>query len=207
MPIAGKPLLSIWLDRLTEANFGPFLINGHHKFERILEFINYNKHRDIIQFSYEEEMLGTAGTLIKNIDFIKDGGLILHADNYCLANFNEFYKYHQKRPKSCLMTMMTYKTSTPSLRGIVKLDKNNIVTKFYEKDDRELGNIANGAIYLISKEMVNELKNNFSKCRDFSTEIIPAFLNRIYTYFTDQPLIDIGNIDDYNKALSISKNT
>ena len=30
VPIKGRPLLSIWLERLTQAGIGPFLINTHY---------------------------------------------------------------------------------------------------------------------------------------------------------------------------------
>ncbi len=41
--------------------------------------------------AFEPNLLGTAGTLIKNIDFFQgEDGLVLHADNYCLADLKAF---------------------------------------------------------------------------------------------------------------------
>lgn len=205
MPINGKPLLSIWLDRLVDADFGPFIINSHHLSEKIEEFVINNKHSKKIKYVFEERILGTAGTLINNIEFLNDGGLLAHADNFCLADFKKFYLTHQVRPKSCLMTMMTFSTSSPGSCGIVEIDNNNIVKKFYEKDPDAKGTIANGAIYLLSKEMIEIIKSNYSKCTDFSTEIIPEFVNKIFTYHTNEILIDIGTNEDYLKAIEIDK--
>jgi len=39
VPIKGQPLLGIWLDRLSKAGIGPFLINTHYLAEQVADFI------------------------------------------------------------------------------------------------------------------------------------------------------------------------
>ncbi len=200
LPINNRPLLSIWLQKLKFSGYGPFLINTHYLHDQFEIFAEKSEYKKDIFLSHEKKILGTAGTLIKNLEFLKNGGLFAHADNFCLADFKDFLNAHRNRPKSCLMTMMTFKTSEPKNCGIVELDSNKVVSKFYEKDINAIGNIANGAIYLLSKELIRELAKNFRKSIDFSNDIIPNFLNKIYTYHTTQPLIDIGTIENYRKA-------
>ena len=132
MPINGKPLLSIWLDRLTKFGFNSFLINSHYLHNQIENFIEKSIHKKSIKYSYEKEILGTAGTILKNSNFLNNGGLVVHADNYCMANFNEFVNAHNNRPKSCVMTMMTFKTTQPEKCGVVELDK-KVVRNFMKK--------------------------------------------------------------------------
>ena len=74
-----------------------------------VKFIKKNKFKKNIKSVYEPKLLGTAGTLIKNLDFfsLKDG-LIMHADNYCKFNLKNFYKSHLNRPRNVLMTMLTF---------------------------------------------------------------------------------------------------
>ena len=205
MLINQKPLLSIWLDRLVAAGYGPFVINGHYQYKKIKKFIFNNKYKEIINFFFEDKILGTAGTLIHHLDFLEEGGLFVHADNFCLADFNKFYLAHINRPKSCLMTMMTFNVTDPKRYGIVEVDSSNIVKKFYEKDPKAKGNIANGAIYFLSKEIIREIRQNFSHCEDFSREILPSFINRIFAYHTNEPLIDIGTPEDYYKAIKVDR--
>jgi len=205
MLINDKPLLSIWLDNLASQNFGPFLINSHYLHKKMENFVRMNELKDRINLVYEKTLKGTAGTLIKNIDFFDEGGLLVHADNYCEADFKEFLEAHNSRPKSCLMTMMTFRTDQPETCGIVRLDKEGRVKNFYEKDKNENGNLANGAIYILSKEMISEIKENFMQCSDFSNDILPYFMERIFTYETDKPLIDIGTIEKYNLACSVRR--
>ena len=60
--------------------------------------------------------------------------LLVHADNYCDCNFDDFIRFHYtKRPKNCPITMMVFNTQTPETCGIVETDENNLVQKFYEK--------------------------------------------------------------------------
>lgn len=58
---------------------------------------------------------------------------MIHADNYCLADFRAFEQAHWQRPLGCIMTMMTFRTHDPSSCGIVELDERGVVVGFHEK--------------------------------------------------------------------------
>ena len=73
---------------------------------------------------YEKSLLGTAGTLLENLDFFKDSlGLLIHADNYTDDSLNDFISRHLSKPEDCLLTMLTFKTDNPSSCGIVEKDR------------------------------------------------------------------------------------
>ena len=199
--IKEKPLLEILLKQLKESDIGPFLINTHYYSKQVEEFIETSGFSDQVELVHESKLLGTAGTLIANLDFYQDqDGLLMHADNYCLADFDAFVEAHNRRPSGCLMTMMTFSTSVPCLCGIVELDKKGVVIGFHEKVDNPPGNIANGAIYILSKELIGILKTDFTNSKDFSKEVIPAMIGKIFTYETKNFFIDIGTTDNLRKA-------
>jgi len=201
VPINGIPLLNIWLERLTEAKLGPFLINTYYLAEQVEDFIAKGVFKNQVTLVHEPKLLGTAGTLINNLDFFQDGdGLLIHTDNYCLADFNAFVRAHKNRPSHCVMTMMTFRTETPSTCGIVELDNVGVVTGFFEKVELPPSNLANAAIYILSKELLESLKGDFSNSADFSLEIIPELVGKIFTYETAEIFIDIGTVDTYKKA-------
>jgi mannose-1-phosphate guanylyltransferase len=198
VPIKGKPLLQIWLERLTEAGIGPFLINTHYLAEQVVAFIELSPFLDQVILVHEPQLLGTAGTLIQNLDFFQgEDGLLIHADNYCLADLREFIQAHKERPSQCLMTMMTFRTDDPSSCGIVELDDRGVVIGFHEKVAEPPGHLANSAIYILSKEMVELIKSGLTASLDFSKEVIPRLVKRIYTYETNEPFADIGSIASY----------
>ena len=201
VPIKGKPILQIWLDLLTKAGLSNFLINTHYLSENVVSFIQNCPQKNLCKVKYEKELLGTAGTLLSNIDYLENEDcLLIHADNYCLADISEFIQAHQNRPKKCLMTMLTFITDKPSTCGIVEIDNNNIVVEFYEKISNPPGNLANGAVYILSAELIKILKIKFKNAIDFSNEIIPLFKNKIFTYETKEIFIDIGTVENYLSA-------
>ncbi|MEC4868842.1 MAG: nucleotidyltransferase family protein, partial [Jaaginema sp. PMC 1078.18] len=182
VPIKGKPLLEIWLERLNLAGFNPFLINTHYLSKQVETFIQHSPYHHQVTLIYEPQLLGTAGTLIANLDFFEGSdGLLIHADNYCLADLQAFKQAHKERPSNCLMTMMTFRTNNPSSCGIVEINPKGIVTTFHEKVESPPDNLANGAIYILSEKLLNILSNKYKNYQDFSTDILPHFINQIYT--------------------------
>jgi len=202
--IKGQPLLEIWLEHLTQAGIGPFLINTHHLAEQVEAFIEASPYRNHVRLVDECDLQGTAGTLIANLDFFEgEDGLLVHADNYCLADFTIFQKAHSNRPPECLMTMMTFRTDSPASCGIVELDERGVVIGFHEKVAKPPGNLANGAVYIIGSELLEILRNKSHKPTDFSNNVIPSLLGKIYSYETNEVMIDIGFPSSYEKANSI----
>lgn len=201
VPIRDQPLLSIWLQTLSQAGIGPFLVNTHYLAEHVAAYIQSSPYKDIVTLTHEPKLLGTAGTLIENLGFLEGkDGLLVHADNYCLADFRAFLRAHFARPAGCLITMMTFRTDTPSSCGIVELDERGVVVEFHEKVASPPGNLANGAVYLLSATSVERIGKDFCAVKDFSTEVLPRFLGQIYTYETSEVLLDVGTLENYMRA-------
>lgn len=207
VPIKGQPLLGIWLERLTQAGIGPFLINTHYLSKQVEVFINDNPYQDKIKLVNELELLGTAGTLINNLEFFYgEDGMLIHADNYCLADFSAFLDAHLNRPPECVITMMTFRTDDPVSCGIVELDARGVVIDFHEKVNNPPGNLANGAIYILSAELLKQLDNDLHSVKDFSTEVLTRYVRRIYSYETSAVFLDIGTPERYELANKQAQN-
>ena len=201
VPIKGEALLGIWLERLIRAGIGPVLINTHYLSRLVESFIQRNAHRDYVKLVHEAELKGTAGTLIHNLDYFDgEGAMLIHADNYCLANLPAFVRAHANRPSECGMTMMTFRTPHPQSCGIVEKDGRGVVTAFHEKIANPPGDIANGGMYILSRELMEQIDTEFKNAKDFSTQIIPHFVGRIYSYHTSEVFMDIGTPESYAAA-------
>lgn len=201
VPIKGKPLLQIWLERLQAAGVEPFLVNTHYLPEQVERFVTESLFRDRVMLVHEEVLRGTAGTLIANLDFFQgEDGMLIHADNYCLADLGEFLRAHETRPVDCVMTMMTFRTDSPSSCGIVELDDRGVVVAFHEKVASPPGNLANGAVYVLSADLLAAIAANAAHVHDFSTEILGGLVGRIYTYETRAVFTDIGTPEAYRSV-------
>ena len=207
--INGTPLLGLWLQKLNNLGCDEVLINTHYLHEKVEDYlskVSFSKMK--IKMSYEEKLLGTAGTLIKNLDFFANGnGVLIHADNFTTDNLLGFIESHKSKPSDCLLTMLTFKTDNPSSCGIVEKDKSGRIIKFFEKSKEFRGYCANGALYAFDKEFLIYLEKIPFYPYDFSNDIIPSLLGKIFSYHTIYDYLDIGNIVSYEKAINIARNT
>jgi len=200
--IGGVPLLERWLKSLENCNCDNALINTHYLSEQVSDFIKKRRKTAMkIQISHEDQLLGTAGTILANQQFFSEGtSIVIHADNATDFEINDLLKAHYQRPKECCLTMLTFTTDAPSKCGIVETDKDGIVQGFYEKVKHPPGNRANGAVYVFDSEFINTLNCLDHPLTDFSTQVLPELIGRIATYHTYDTFLDIGTPDNLVKA-------
>jgi len=201
MPIARRPLLEHWLCILRKSGIKDVLVNIHHHRHAVELFLSRPQFDGSVSRSYEPKLLGTAGTVLRNIEFLKDHVvLLIHADNWCQCNFSNYLDFHlNHRPPNTLITMMTFRTNRPSECGIVTLNRENVVTGFYEKVGEPPGNLANGAVYLLEPEVIDWIsKRPFVV--DFSRDVLPNFLGLTATWENKDIHRDIGLRDTLIKA-------
>jgi mannose-1-phosphate guanylyltransferase len=201
MPIGDKPLLSLWLEAIQKLSVSLILVNLHYLSEIVEGFLNRPAYKGWVHPIYEPELLGTAGTLRKNSEILRNSTILLvHADNLCQCDLSAFLKYHQNlRPDYCSITMMTFQSQDPSACGIVELDDNGVVIAFYEKIKDPPGNLANGAVYLLEPQVL-EWINNRPEVTDFSTQVLPHFIGKIATWKNNGVHIDIGSFEALKQA-------
>ena len=140
--VKGVPLLETWLNKLEKLGCEEVLINTHYLGDLVKEFLAARKKTNMkIHIVYEDKLLGTAGTLIKNLNFFDNSiGLLIHADNYMEDDLFPFIESFNLRPNNCLLSMLTFETDNPSSCGIIERDENNVLTAFYEKQPGNYGN-------------------------------------------------------------------
>jgi len=196
MPINGRPLLEYWFSILHEANIKDVLVNLHYHAGIVREFLKRPYIDSGVNSIYENELLGTAGTLRKNAEHLNGKTtLLIHADNLCCCDFTKFLDFHHNdRPEGSLMTMMVFESLKPSACGIVELDANGIVQKFHEKVKNPPGNLANAAVYILEPEILEWILEH-PEVSDFSTEVLPHLLGKIATWKNEGVLRDIGTIE------------
>ena len=206
MQIGGTPILGIWIKKLESLNCKEIIINTHYLSNQVVQYINNFKTKIKIHIEFEEELLGTAGTLLKNSNYFKDSQcLMIHADNYTNLNFNDFFKSHQNKQKQCLLSMVTFKSNNPKSCGILETDDKGIMINFEEKPSNPKTDIANGAIYIFDNNLLEYLKmiNKSKLLKDFSNDVIPLLKNRINTWHTNDYIIDIGTLENLKIAMQL----
>ena len=195
MPINGRPLLEIWLDNLLVLGIKDIVVNTHYFSNEVSSFLSRDKYKELISESFESKLLGSAGTVRNNYSFLSNSTILLvHGDNLCDADLTQFYQAHLERPEGCLMTMMTFTTDNPQSCGIVEYNNEGVLVDFHEKVDCPPGNEANGAVYLFEQEVLDFIYRD-EEIVDFSNQVIPAFINKIFVWHNKKIHIDIGTPD------------
>jgi mannose-1-phosphate guanylyltransferase len=203
IPIRGRPLLEYWLDLLFSSGLERALINTHYLPHKVRDFVRGSPWQERIELVHEEVLLGTGGTALRNRQFFGNQAfMVAHADNLTRFDVKGFWSRHGSRPPGVAITMMTFDTDAPQTCGIVVEDQRGVVREFHEKKPNPPGNRANGAVYIFAPEVVEFLAALGKPIVDLSTEVLPHFLGRIYTYHNKVYHRDIGNYESLRKAES-----
>lgn len=201
VPIQGEPLLGYWLTLLFEGGIERVLINTHYYAEQVVTFVDQSPWRDNIDIVYEDELLGTGGTLLKNRDYFGGESLLLaHADNLTRFDLKAFIDCHTHRPDGVAITMMTFDTDVPEQCGIVQTNDDNIVVAFHEKSNVFHGTRANAAVYILAPSVVDFLTTLNKSVIDMSTEVLPHYIGRMQIYHNNDYHRDIGTPQSLARA-------
>lgn len=199
--IGGRPLLDYWLETLVGAGIERILVNTHHHAAQIDEFVHNSGYMHLVETIYEQELLGTGGTLLHNREFFRDGPvLLIHADNLCICDFPDFVHSHSQRPIGTDMTMMTFVANEPEACGVVEVDANGVVRAMHEKVKNPPGNLANAAVYIVEPSIFGFLASLGRQFIDFSLDALPQYMGRIHAWHNDGYHMDIGTLQNLQRA-------
>lgn len=223
LPIGGKPLLEIWLELLGRHGVDHILINTHHHAEKVEEYVkNRNQWSEVrsqkkderenrkeelegtlwpkVRLFYEEELLGSGGTVYGNRAFVEgeEAFWVIYADNLSSVNLKRMHEAHKRHGE--LATIGLFEPENPRECGIALLDETGRVVGFEEKPARPKGNLANAGIYLLSKDIFEQVRWDFPLPMDFGFHILPQLVGQMYGYPINAYHLDIGTPENYQRA-------
>ena len=203
MPINGHPLLFYWLEQLRSLGCERCYVNLHYYAELVREVVNCSPYKDMVSFIEEPTLLGTAGTVREGYQFFQNKPLwLIHADNLSTGNWRGFIETYYQDVEPGSLLMHTFVTDHPQSCGVVELEVENgrnRVVCFHEKVQRPPSNLANGAVYLLTPQLVEVIAND-PNISDFSTEVLPRQVGQMVTWQTDGYHRDIGRWQSYVTA-------
>ena len=199
-PINGTPFLDILLNYLNKWDcVGNVIIAVGYMADKVIErYNNSTEYNYEILFSVEEKPLGTGGAIKKALQCVKTGDfLVLNGDSYTDLCLNAFMKKHIE--KNAMMTVVLVEVDNASRYGKVKLDKENKIVFFEEKNSESSKRYINAGVYLIKKSLFGEVKEN--KVLSLEKELMPVFLDKdVYGYVSYGKFFDIGTPETYKAA-------
>lgn len=201
VPILGKPVIFHTLNNLCKYGFKDICVNLHHKPEVIMEYFKNNRDLDVnISYSYEKNLLGTAGAVKKQEAFFDDTFVVMSGDGLSDVNLKKVLQFHKK--KKALVTIVLKKVNKKFDYGITVTDKNGRVRSFIEKPSwgDVFSDTVNTGIYILEPQVLKYIPKN--KFFDFSMNLFPKILKKhIYGFVTNDYWTDIGNIYEYKQGV------
>jgi D-glycero-alpha-D-manno-heptose 1-phosphate guanylyltransferase len=192
--IGSKPFLEYILKYLKRNGINRVIMSVGYKWEIIRDYFGDDFEGISLDYSVEDEPLGTGGAIKKAIELVHaDEVFIINGDTFFDIDLNSLHLENDSRLILSLKQMREF-----DRYGCVESDMHGIVTAFMEKGYREYGKI-NGGIYLASKSLFDgfALEDKFS----FETFMEEHFGTlKIQTVVFDNYFIDIGIPEDYARA-------
>lgn len=200
VPIAGRPLLDYWFDRLEEAGIRDVLINSHHlagQVEAYVARINEQGRFKVVT-AHEPKLLGSGGTIAANRDFVRNGEecLVIYADNLSDVDLTALLAAHRSHDDP--ITMMLFHAPQPERCGIAELDDSGRVVAFVEKPTRPASDLANAGIYVLDASAIHEIAA--MRPFDLASDAIPAFIGRMRGWVWNGYHRDIGTPEAHRQA-------
>lgn len=189
--IGEKPLLDIWLDALATAGVTEVLLNLHHLPHLVRDHLATRTGLlPAVHLVEEPQLLGSAGTLRANRDFVsgEEMFLAINADN--LTDFDVSVLIDAHRAGGAIATLSLFRSPRPSECGIVEVQDGRVVG-FEEKPAEPRGDLANAGIYAFHPSVIDEITGPAPK--DVGYDLLPGLVGKARAVPLDGCyFIDIG---------------
>jgi len=202
MPVGNIPLMENIVELLVGNRFNEIIANLHYHSDKISDYFgDGGKFAASMNYSLEDELMGTAGGVKKCEWFLDDTFVIVSGDALTDIDLSELVKEHKK--KGALATIAMKEVSEVEQFGVVITDENGKIQSFQEKPRKEeaLSNMANTGIYVFEPEIFKYIPAK--QFCDFGKQVFPHLVKMgapFYGVKTDGYWCDVGNINTYRQV-------
>jgi mannose-1-phosphate guanylyltransferase len=198
VPIDGQPMLGTWLDALDRAGVDEVLVNLHHLPHAVTGYLSEHARAPRVHTFMEPELLGSAGTLLANRDWLgrDEPFLVCYADN--LTDFDLrllLEAHHAHRP---VATLAVFHSERPSAGGVVELDDFGRVVGFTEKPTHPVSDLTNAGMYVFEPGVLDEIDG--PPPLDIGYDLLPRLVGRARAVPVEGYFRDIGTPEAYRRA-------
>jgi len=191
-------MLDIWLDALAKAGVTEVLLNAHHLADQVQAYVSARVGAPAVQVVVERELLGSAGTLRANRNFVdgEDMFLAINADN--LTDFDLDVLIDAHRAGGAIATLSLFRAPHPTQVGVVEVDA-GLVVGFEEKPEHPRGDLANAGMYAFAPAVIDEIIG--PNPRDIGFHLLPRLIGRAQAVaLNGSYFLDIGTSDALRRA-------
>ena len=196
--IDGQPLLDIWLDAFDRADVDEVMVNLHHLPDVVRRHIAARTGPPAVRMVFEPQLLGSAGTLIANREWVDEDEpfLACNADNLTDFDLRSLIEAH--REHDAIATLTVFRSERPWTGGVVELDADGLVIGFAEKPAHPVSDLTNAGMYAFHPKVLDEIDAGPPK--DIGFDLLPRLIGRARAVPVEGYFRDIGTADAYRLA-------
>ena len=197
VPIGRQPMLDIWLDAFDQAGVDEVLVNLHHLPDAVRQHVASRTGAPSVRLVFEPELLGSAGTLVANRDWVagEEFFLACNADN--LTDFDLRDLIDEHRAAGAVATLTAFHSENPSAGGVLELDGAGRVTGFAEKPAHPVSDLVNAGMYAFRPAVLDEIGQ---PPVDIGYDLLPRLVGRARAVPVEGYFRDIGTPEAYRQA-------
>lgn len=177
--INNKPILIRIMEHYSSYGFNDFVICTGYRSDYIKEyFFNLNNYSSDFEINYKTGKIireknnysnwnvriidtglntMTGGRIKRVKKYLSNSFLLTYGDGVCDINLFDLINLHKKKKSLVTLTAV----SPPSRFGVLEI-KNHKVTSFEEKPNDTTNNLINGGYFVMSKDILNYIKDDSS---------------------------------------------
>jgi NDP-sugar pyrophosphorylase family protein len=205
--VGGQKILERTICQLKKAGVDDLIINTHYFPEVVTNYFgNGSKFGVKIQYSFEMEILGTAGGLKKQEKYFKNEKefLVIYGDNIFDLEFKKII--NQPFNNSCCIVMLFDRTKNAHsgiAGGVVLVDSNGMISGFYEGVNCPDIPYVNAGVYKCTPEVLSYIPEN--QFYDFGKQLFPKLFEKhiplqSFIIDSDQAVFGVDTHESLNKT-------
>lgn len=155
-----------------------------------------------VEYSKEEQPLGTAGAVKRAEQYLQDipDFLVMNGDSFFDVEFHNLMDFHRRH--NAIATMAVLRMEDTARYGTVHVDASSRVSSFQEKTGIDVPGLVNGGVYIFKHAVLKSIPDQPSS---LERDVFPRLVNHgLYAREQRGMFIDIGTPGDYARAQQLS---
>lgn len=195
IPVDEKPIVEIIIDKFRQHGVKSFYITLNYKGEMVRTYFDSVEKDYNIEYIWEKEFLGTAGSLKLLPDEAGDTFIVSNCDVVVNLDYSDLLRFHKKNKNILTVVGSIQHHRIPY--GIIRYEDGRI-TKIDEKPEFDF--TVNTGVYVLSKEAVTFIPDNIHTDMTDCIEVLLDNKKAVGVYpITQKSYIDIGQWEEYKK--------
>lgn len=198
IPVGDKPIVELIMDSFHEFGAKDFYLTVNYKGEMIKSYFDHAKTPYSIDYIWEKEFLGTAGSLTQIPKKIKGTFVVSNCDILVKTDYGDMIAFHKNNGH-----LLTVVGSLQHIRipyGVLDYKKGGTLKAINEKPEFDM--MVNTGLYVLEREALSFIpKGREFNMNELITQILDAKRSVGVYPVSENAYADIGQWEEYKKTI------